>query len=96
MPPLAALNGGPVLLVSLALPLALTFIKVAGFVVLMLVVGTRLMPWLLDQVVRTGSRELFTLAVVAAALSIAFAASELFGVSFALGAFFAGIVVSGE
>ena len=60
----------------------------------MLVVGRRVMPWLLDQVVRTGSRELFTLAVVAAALSIAFAASELFGVSFALGAFFAGIVVN--
>ena len=95
LPPLAAaLNGGPVRLDSLALPLALTFAKIAGFVVLMLVVGRRVMPWLLDQVVRTGSRELFTLAVVAAALSIAFAASELFGVSFALGAFFAGIVVN--
>ncbi len=95
LPPLAAaLNGGPVRLDSLALPLALTFAKIAGFVVLMLVVGRRVMPWLLDQVVRTGSRELFTLAIVAAALSIAFAASELFGVSFALGAFFAGIVVN--
>ena len=95
LPPLAAaLNGGPVRLDSLALPLALTFAKIAGFVALMLVVGRRVMPWLLDQVVRTGSRELFTLAVVAAALSIAFAASELFGVSFALGAFFAGIVVN--
>ena len=60
----------------------------------MLVVGTRVLPWLLDQVVRTGSRELFTLAVLAAALGIAFAAAELFGVSFALGAFFAGIVVN--
>ena len=95
LPPLAAaLNGGPVRLDSLALPLALIFAKIAGFVALMLVVGRRVMPWLLDQVVRTGSRELFTLAVVAAALSIAFAASELFGVSFALGAFFAGIVVN--
>jgi CPA2 family monovalent cation:H+ antiporter-2 len=95
LPPLAAaLNGGPVRLDNLALPLALTFAKIAGFVALMLVVGRRVMPWLLDQVVCTGSRELFTLAVVAAALSIAFAASELFGVSFALGAFFAGIVVN--
>ncbi len=63
------------------LSLALTFGKVAGFVAVMLVVGTRLLPWLLDAVVRTGSRELFTLAVIAAALGIAFAAAELFGVS---------------
>ena len=76
------------------LPLAVTFGKVACFIALMLVVGTRVLPWLLEQVVRTGSRELFTLAVVAAALGTAFAAAELFGVSFALGAFFAGIVVN--
>ncbi len=79
---------------GLALLLALTFGKVACFIALMLVVGARALPWLLEQVVRSGSRELFTLAVVAAALGIAFAASELFGVSFALGAFFAGIVVN--
>ncbi len=79
---------------SLALPLALTLGKVAGFIALMLIVGTRVLPWLLEQVVRTGSRELFTLAVIAAALGIAFASAELFGVSFALGAFFAGIVVN--
>ncbi len=96
LPALAALLGGsgsePAS--SLALALALTFGKIAGFVVLMLVVGARVLPWLLDEVVRTGSRELFTLAVIAAALGIAFAAAELFGVSFALGAFLAGIVVN--
>ena len=90
----AALAGGPMSLGGLALMLALTFGKVACFIALMLVAGSRALPWLLEQVVRSGSRELFTLAVVAAALGIAFAASELFGVSFALGAFFAGIVVN--
>ena len=59
----------------------------------MLVVGRRVFPWLLWQVARTGSRELFTLCVVAAAVSIAFGSAELFGVSFALGAFFAGMVM---
>jgi len=59
----------------------------------MMVVGRRLFPWLLWQVARTGSRELFTLCVIAAAVSIAYASSELFGVSFALGAFFAGMVM---
>ncbi|MDB5805155.1 MAG: sodium:proton antiporter [Betaproteobacteria bacterium] len=67
--------------------------SVALFVALMLVVGRRLFPWLLWQVARTGSRELFTLCVIAAAISIAYASSELFGVSFALGAFFAGMVM---
>jgi monovalent cation:H+ antiporter-2, CPA2 family len=61
---------------------------------LMLLVGARLLPWLLDAVVRTGSRELFTLAVVAVALGIAYGAAQLFGVSFALGAFFAGVVIN--
>jgi monovalent cation:H+ antiporter-2, CPA2 family len=59
----------------------------------MLVVGRRLLPWLLWQVARTGSRELFTLCVIAAALGIAYGAAALFGVSFALGAFFAGMVL---
>ncbi len=90
----SALGGGAISVDRLALPLAVTFGKVACFIALMLVVGTRVLPWLLEQVVRTGSRELFTLAVVAAALGTAFAAAELFGVSFALGAFFAGIVVN--
>ncbi len=95
LPSLAsALNGGTISIERLAVRLGVTFGKDACFIVLMLVVGTRAMPWLLERVVRTQSRELFTLAIVAAALGIAFAASELFGVSFALGAFFAGIVVN--
>jgi monovalent cation:H+ antiporter-2, CPA2 family len=79
---------------NIAVTLAITLGKVGAFVALMLIVGKRLLPWLLDQVERTKSRELFTLAVVAAALSVAFGAAELFGVSFALGAFFAGIVIN--
>jgi CPA2 family monovalent cation:H+ antiporter-2 len=67
--------------------------KFIGFVLLMLVVGSRLLPWLLQQVAATGSRELFTLAVIAVAIGIGFGAAELFGLSFALGAFFAGVVV---
>jgi CPA2 family monovalent cation:H+ antiporter-2 len=63
------------------------------FVALMLAVGRRVFPWLLWQVARTGSRELFTLCVIAAAVGIAYASAELFGVSFALGAFFAGMVL---
>ena len=73
--------------------LGLTLLQVGGFVAVMLVVGRRVLPWLLWQVTRTGSRELFTLCVVAAAVSIAFASAALFGVSFALGAFFAGMVL---
>jgi monovalent cation:H+ antiporter-2, CPA2 family len=73
--------------------LARTLFAVAAFVVLMLVVGRRLFPWLLWQVTKTGSRELFTLCVVAAAVTIAFGSAKLFGVSFALGAFFAGMVL---
>ncbi|MGH7030855.1 MAG: cation:proton antiporter [Stellaceae bacterium] len=95
LPALAPSLGGSGAAVSgnLVLPLALTFAKVAGFVAVMLIVGARLLPWLLDQVVRTGSRELFTLAVIAAALGIAYAAAALFG-SAPLGAFLAGIVIS--
>jgi CPA2 family monovalent cation:H+ antiporter-2 len=76
--------------------LGLTLAKVAAFVVLMLLVGARLLHWLLAAVVRTGSRELFTLAVVAVALGVAYGAAELFGVSFALGAFFAGVLINGS
>ncbi|MCP5360152.1 MAG: YbaL family putative K(+) efflux transporter [Steroidobacteraceae bacterium] len=72
----------------------LTFAKVALFVALALVFGTRIVPWLLTQVARTGSRELFTLAVLATALGIAYGSAALFGVSFALGAFFAGVILS--
>ena len=73
--------------------LFLTLGQVALFVALMLVVGRRLFPWMLWQVARTGSRELFTLCVIAAAVGIAFGSAALFGVSFALGAFFAGMVL---
>ena len=73
--------------------LGITLLEVAAFVALMLVAGRRLLPKLLWYVARTGSRELFTLCVVAAAVSIAYGASKLFGVSFALGAFFAGMVM---
>ncbi|WP_255991184.1 YbaL family putative K(+) efflux transporter [Chitinolyticbacter albus] len=73
--------------------LARTLGEVAVFVALMLVIGRRVFPWLLWQVARTGSRELFTLCVVAVALGIAYGAGKLFGVSFALGAFFAGMVM---
>ncbi|WP_246312473.1 YbaL family putative K(+) efflux transporter [Aquabacterium terrae] len=78
---------------ALWLALGRTLLQVGAFVVLMLVVGRRLFPWLLWQVAKTGSRELFTLCVVAAAVSIAYGSAELFGVSFALGAFFAGMVL---
>jgi len=78
---------------DLLLTLGLTLGRIAIFVALMLVVGRRLFPWLLWQVARTGSRELFTLCVIAAAVGIAFGSAALFGVSFALGAFFAGMVL---
>jgi CPA2 family monovalent cation:H+ antiporter-2 len=76
------------------LALAFTLAKVAVFVVLVLVVGKRVVPWLLMRVTRTGSRELFTLCVLAIAVGIAYGSAALFGVSFALGAFFAGVVLS--
>jgi CPA2 family monovalent cation:H+ antiporter-2 len=79
---------------SLSLQIGITLAKVAAFVVLMLYAGVRVIPWLLGRVARTGSRELFTLAVLAVALGIAVGAAELFGVSFALGAFFAGVVIA--
>ena len=74
--------------------LALTVIKLAAFTALMLVVGRRVIPWILHYVAHTGSRELFRLAVLAIALGVAFGSAELFGVSFALGAFFAGMILS--
>lgn len=96
LPPLAGWLAGGADAVpdgSLLFTLAITLGKVALFAALMLVVGKRLLPWILWEVGRTGSRELFTLGVLAAALGIAFGAAELFGVSFALGAFFAGMVM---
>jgi CPA2 family monovalent cation:H+ antiporter-2 len=78
---------------SLVFTIVTTLLAVAAFVAMMLVVGRRLLPWMLWQVNRTGSRELFTLATVAAAVGLAVAAAALFGVSVALGAFFAGLVL---
>jgi CPA2 family monovalent cation:H+ antiporter-2 len=74
--------------------LAWTLLKVAAFVGLMLVVGRRLIPWVLHTVAHMGSRELFRLAVLAIALGVAFGSAQLFGVSFALGAFFAGMILA--
>lgn len=94
LPPLGGwLGGGVAPGGSLWKAVGLTLLQVGGFVALMLVVGRRLFPWALWQVARTGSRELFTLCVVAAAVGIAFGSAALFGVSFALGAFFAGMVM---
>jgi len=71
-----------------------TLFKVGGFVAVMLIVGRRVIPWVLERVAGTGSRELFTLCVLAIALGVAFGSAGLFGVSFALGAFFAGMVLN--
>ena len=73
--------------------IGITLAQVVAFIVFMLVVGRRLFPWLLWRVAKTGSRELFTLCVIAAAVVIAYGSTHLFGVSFALGAFFAGMVL---
>ncbi len=81
---------------DLWLQLAITLSKVFSFILFMFVVGRRLIPWILRYTATTGSGELFTLAVLVIALGIAFGAVKLFGVSFALGAFFAGVVLSGS
>ena len=78
---------------ALWLTIGKTLLAVVVFVAVMLVAGRRLLPWMLWQVNRTGSRELFTLATVAAAIGLAVGAAALFGVSVALGAFFAGLVL---
>jgi monovalent cation:H+ antiporter-2, CPA2 family len=100
LPPLAIWLGGNTEVAvegagerSLVTTLALTVGRISVFIALMLVVGKRLFPWLLWQIARTGSRELFTLCIIAAAVGIAYGSAELFGVSFALGAFFAGMVM---
>ncbi|MGC3980954.1 MAG: YbaL family putative K(+) efflux transporter [Steroidobacteraceae bacterium] len=79
---------------NVAWQLAVTLGKVSLFVVLMLVVGRRVIPWLLERVEQTAARDLFTLAVLAIALGIAYGSALLFGVSLALGAFFAGVVLN--
>ncbi|WP_256645495.1 YbaL family putative K(+) efflux transporter [Thermomonas paludicola] len=93
LPPLASSLHG-----EQATPLApmifKTFLKIGLFVAFMLVVGRRVIPWLLERVAGTGSRELFTLCVLAIAMGVAFGAAAMFGVSFALGAFFAGMLLN--
>lgn len=102
LPPLAFLLGGQTPTITstaagdvsnIGSVLGITLLKIVAFVALMLVVGRKLFPRFLWAVAAVGSRELFTLCVIAAALGIAFGAAALFGVSFALGAFFAGMVL---
>jgi monovalent cation:H+ antiporter-2, CPA2 family len=107
VPPLAGLLGGIAMPVEegaeivgqvgigpIAATVLITLGKAAAFIALMLVIGRRVIPWVLHYVSHTRSRELFRLAVLAIALGVAYGATHLFGVSFALGAFFAGMVMS--
>lgn len=96
LPPLAKVLGSTAVIADakpLWMTVGQTLLQVSTFIALMLIVGRRMLPWLLWQVARTGSRELFTLSVIASAICIAYGASALFSVSFALGAFFAGSVM---
>ncbi|OZA18229.1 MAG: sodium:proton antiporter, partial [Rhodobacterales bacterium 17-64-5] len=107
IPPLAGLLGGNALPVAegakivgqvgigpITATILITVVKASTFVALMLVVGQRVIPWVLHFVAHTGSRELFRLSVLAIALGVAYGSTHMFGVSFALGAFFAGMVMS--
>jgi len=102
LPPLAGLlredpasgAAAPIQMAELAETLLITLGKATAFVALMLIVGRRVVPWLLHYIAHTGSRELFRLAVLGIALGIAYGAAALFGVSFALGAFFAGMILA--
>jgi CPA2 family monovalent cation:H+ antiporter-2 len=93
LPAFAAVAAGGASGQNVALTLGEALLKAGALAVLMVVVGKRVVPWLLVQVAREGSQEMFTLGVLAAALGIAFASSAVFGVSLALGAFLAGAVV---
>lgn len=97
LPTLAQLDGngaGHASLAGVAATLALTLGKVAAFAALMLIAGRRVIPWILHYIAHTGSRELFRLAVLAVSLGVAYGAALLFDVSFALGAFFSGMVLA--
>ncbi|HEY4316137.1 MAG TPA: YbaL family putative K(+) efflux transporter [Herbaspirillum sp.] len=97
IPALSGVLGGTGEAVStgaLLITLAITLGKVIAFVAVMLVFGRRLIPWILERTADTGSRELFRLAVLAIALGFALGATYIFGVSFALGAFFAGMILA--
>jgi monovalent cation:H+ antiporter-2, CPA2 family len=101
LPALAGALGGddggkPATIGTITVSLVITLIKLGAFVTLMMVVGGRAIPWLLERAAGIGSRELFTLAVLAIALGVAFGSAKLFGVSFALGAFFAGMLLNGD
>lgn len=78
---------------SFIITVLIVLFKISFFIAFMLLVGRKVFPWLLWQVAKTGSRELFTLSVIAVALGIAYGSSKLFGVSFSLGAFFAGLIM---
>lgn len=97
LPPLAGLLGSDaapgITGKDIAIQIAITIGNVIAFIAVMMLVGRRVLPWIMAQVARTGSRELFTLFVLAAAVGIAYGASAIFNVSFALGAFFAGMVM---
>ncbi len=101
LPPLAAAldagvsdPSGHIELGALLGSLGATFINLVAFIALMLIVGRRVVPWMLHYTAHTGSRELFRLAVLVVALGVAYLAAEIFGVSLALGAFFAGVILS--
>jgi CPA2 family monovalent cation:H+ antiporter-2 len=96
LPPLAGILGGSVPepgVAPLWQAIGVTVLEVAAFIALMLIAGRRVLPWMLLQIAHTGSRELFTLAVITIAIGIAFGSAQLFSVSFALGAFIAGMVM---
>lgn len=95
LPPLSAalLNNDEAISTNILKTIAITSIQFAAFIVFMLVIGRKLFPWFLWRVARTGSRELFTLAVIATGVGVAYGSSHFFGVSFALGAFFAGMIL---
>ncbi len=94
LPTLANLRGaGSMNFHDLGLALAETALLIVGFIATMVVIGRRVLPWLLLKAAKTGSREIFTLCVVAIAICIAYGATEIFKVSFALGAFFAGMMM---
>jgi monovalent cation:H+ antiporter-2, CPA2 family len=87
---------GEAMLGAILFALLKTLVQVTLFVTVMMVVGRRLIPWTLEKIAGSGSRELFTLGVLAIALGVAFGSAMLFGVSFALGAFFAGMLLNGD
>lgn len=89
-----ASSSGSIEAAAFAKPVAVTFGKLAAFIAVMWLIGRRVIPWILHYIAHTGSRELFRLAVLSVALGVAFGAVELFGVSIALGAFFAGMILS--